>query len=68
MAPPCICKRWSDILKGLEVVKFNAEYWIKISVFRGFLKLLKTFPEVHVFRGSQQPSMVSGSYRILIGC
>ena len=38
MPPPCICNRWSEILKGLEVVKVNAEYWIKISVFRGFLK------------------------------
>ena len=33
MAQPCICKRWSEILKGLEVVKFNDEHWIKISVF-----------------------------------
>jgi len=39
MAPPCIGNRWSEILKGLEVVKFNAEYWIKISVCRGFFKL-----------------------------
>ena len=23
MAPPCICKRWSEILTGLEVVKFK---------------------------------------------
>ena len=34
-----ICKRWSEIFTGLEVVMFSDEYWINISVFRDFFKL-----------------------------
>ena len=38
MAPPCIGKRWSEVLTDFEVVKVSDEHWIKISVFRGFFK------------------------------
>jgi hypothetical protein len=45
--------RFLDNLRGVEVVKVNAEYWIKNSVFKGFFKVLKTCQEVYVFCGSK---------------
>ena len=52
-ALPPVCNKWSEILTLFKVVKVRAEYWIKISVFRGFFKLLKTCQEVYVFCGSK---------------
>ena len=42
MPPPCICNRWSDILKGLEVVKFRALLFRAVIIFCTTLDQLAT--------------------------
>ena len=66
MAPPCICKRWSDILRVVEVVKITINTGLKsvyLEVFSSFKKPTKKYM---FFAAPSRPTNRTTSYKVYI--